>query len=76
MEEGTMALEIEPVERLYTVEEAAERLSVSRETIRRALQSGRLKGRKLLADSDRRVRQQTHWRISESAIQELLVKPR
>jgi len=71
-----MALEIEPVERLYTVEEAAERLSVSRETIRRALQSGRLKGRKLVREPGARVVQQSQWRISESAIQELLVKPR
>lgn len=47
------------MENIYTVDEAAATLKVDAQTVRRMLQQGRIKGRKL----------GKAWRISESALQ-------
>lgn len=50
------------MENIYTVDEAAATLKVDAQTVRRMLQQGRIKGRKL----------GKAWRISESALQSVV----
>lgn len=54
-----------PIEEILTVKEAALRLKLSEEAVRRMLRSGKLRGVNLGRD----------WRIPESAIAELFAKP-
>lgn len=54
-------------EQLLTLNEVADRLRLNRETVRRWLNSGRLRGHKLGSD-------RAGWRIPESEIQRVLTE--